>query len=493
MMKVAKNLLKYYSSDYIARNQTVFGDTGANVCTAIGTNTFHWYLLGNRNSKYLIRQIIASVFNITRLTRTIGLSAVDMGICQIFEKLNPNMRVLNSLASKQRFYERTMMTFRLNGGVYEEMRDFFANSLLALPPNAKTAAFVAITTNYPVRKSQYERSENNITIASIKNLFESQTGYEFFDVFRKISSSLSGSQTIIKRDAIFRDGTRVTITILPPHIERMRQLDLLPFKALQFILNAIPFMTVPQNLYNSFINRFTWNIPKEISARRKILESFGINNDESHDLLISNVNRLGLPITVPPPIMQYCGRNVMVTARQPQQLPEKQLTYSIAKSCSEFFSRMLFTHNLVIPNISPQNILASDGKIALERYAPITDFQASDLSNILIMLGGVKFNQTSLATQAAVNLNYNVSKITNAANSGNLGPAVDEVLRHHAQQMFALGEGVLGLSRFKNETGSNWVFEPFGKRLGLNGGWNLLSIKVQTNFFYSLFNRNREE
>ncbi|EAX86274.1 hypothetical protein TVAG_450060 [Trichomonas vaginalis G3] len=486
-MNFLKNQLfhfgRFYFIDTFTRKNKLLNDKAIDGLSAVSTGNLGWWIIGGKDSSYLIRQLFAGVFHISRFTTTLGYSATDIVFSKLANKLMPNSTIFNDAAATQRFYTRLMMTLRLNGGVYEEIHQFIAKSLLSLPPNAKIAALTAITTSYPVCKKSNHLTLNEYPVSTIKELFRKQTGYDFFNIFREISATLSASPSIIKRDGVLRNGIPVTITIIPPNVDRMRKIDLIPFRLLQIPLNILPFMKIQRDLYNSFINRFSWNISKEISARMKLIEKLGIDPESNFEEIVAQVERLNLPVTIPVPNTELSGDNILVTSRQPPAISQLPITKSIGYNLTEFFSSMFFRHSVVVPNIDKSNILFGNGKIALERYHPITDFDKDDLMNIILMTSAVSSKQQPLAERCATALCYNIHTIQRSAMEGNTGMAFKEVLKHHTPQMFAFAEGLTGISGIRNQTNSNWPVVPFASRLVGSG----ISAFIYQQFFKRYF------
>ena len=428
---------------------------------------FGKWILGSKDSNWIPRQIIESSLHFSRFIYSFGISATDLTISKIFNFVSPSNQHFSTFASSQRFYKRIMLAMRLNGGPYEEFASLIRTILLIYPPNHPVfGPFNTLTHEYPViakpepyKLNFYGKKEHPIVLA--KTLFKQQTGLELFDMIKDISHFPRVlNNSLIVLDAVTKNDVPISITILPPNQYRMNQLDLIPFRLMRLGLCFVPFIKPEKALIDAVIGRFSYDLNKEMEARVKILKSFGVDTEAETSTLFKQANSIKTTMKVPAPIQPFCGKYIMITDRMPPPF-EGQLTKKIATNVSVFFSDLLFKKEIVLPDVSLNNLLCSEKGMAFSRYGTATE-ASGNLINSLLKLGQAVSQQNASNTDFIDALRIKRSVAERSIETGKFDFSLTrEIMKHHSKPIIGIGEGVLNLMRFTSELNRYSVMSPF--------------------------------
>jgi hypothetical protein len=340
----------------------------------LANTTFACYLVSNPESEYRIRQIAASFLHFHRLCVTSVHSVLDLSVSRFARLLFRDVPAFASSASKDRAIKRLRLTLLRNGGVYSDACQIVDNFLGLSPTPLEPAAYPNCQT--PTRQ----------TIAAI---IESDLGLRVRDAFSALSTTPSAvSGCVFHYDARLRSGEPVTVSIVPPHLSRMREYDLFPFRVLASLL---AFSGPEGNLLDACVDRLSFSMRKEWQARKKLLENFGVRFDGQVRDCFKKSKSLNLGVFVPAPIPDLSADHVMVTD---QHFYEKPIaaTSKIVNAVGRF-ERQLSAHNgLVLPNVSLSNIRVLNGRVSLDRFASLAQTGKGDL-------GKLRAIETAMASQ----------------------------------------------------------------------------------------------
>lgn len=416
---------------------------------SLGTNTTGFWLLGKSDSEYLVRQVAASAYHFTRFTASLGFSAVDLTFSRFAYSLLPKVTYFSSESSFMRCYKRFMLSLVLNGGVYGEFADFIMNGIR----NGVNAAGIRVSSrsDQAMSRLMMKISSSNrrfsglrcdipeeYSLHRVKKLFRRQTGRDFNDVFSSANTSpREFSSSYIMHDAVLLSGERVTLTVVPPHIQRMRTLDLLPFKAINSILSLVPFMPPWKKGIDAMLNRLSYNLTNEVNCRVKLLEKLRVNVRQPPGQLFRDVRRVNFPLFIPPPVLDLCTPNIMVTDRIPPKI--KALDVRCSKAVTWGFINMLYDHGTIIPNIDKNNIRRERGSVTLDRFGHMVEFPSEDLHNFFnITYGMARGDEALFRTHSAkIGMRGNFDT-TSLATFG-------EVFKRMPKGILALTEGLINV------------------------------------------------
>ena len=211
------NIAQFLSTDYLIHHKEayrVMNDKMSDSLFALSIHKPFLWILKNNESKYLVRQVAASVYNFMRFSVSFGVSSTDLVCSKVFHAFLPQNQQFSDIASKQRFYKRMMLTLRLNGGPYKELHNIISGAMgLTLPPpflsqfpslkalqeankqypvvrrELKNNELHSIATLFSSGKQQTGETMNNeekITLQELENLFSKQVGVRMNSVFKSI-------------------------------------------------------------------------------------------------------------------------------------------------------------------------------------------------------------------------------------------------------------------------------------------------------------------
>ncbi|EAY18044.1 hypothetical protein TVAG_113880 [Trichomonas vaginalis G3] len=468
------DLLKYIGIDYILHHEEsrkILDDTTSDAFWAIGSNNTMLWLIQNQNSRWFVRQFASSIYHFGRLAINFGYSSTDMVISKIMHPILPKVPEFSSLASKQRFYKRMMLTLRLNGGVYAEFGQIIRNCVNALPETPYTSPYYKINQCYPVIKGKNtiqvfdefidNKPTSGYSLEELRNIFTRQTGYNLNEIVLKVEPEYKTCGPLIYHNAVLRTGQKVTITVLPPHIDRMRFLDLLPFKILRGFMMIVPFISREKSIYDTIMRRLDFNLIKEVNSRNLILNKLGIDTKSSDPAFIfPRARRAPISISVPAPLTNYCGRNVMITDRMPPPL-ESSIPSYVAVNIADFWANLLTKYNLSLPDISSRNVLAGYNGIALARYSSVTPVSKEDIHYLIKLHHSIVYQNRDAALKLAPKLGLSPNAVERSIQLNTIDPLVlKQLMKNHSQTLLSVGESFVNILNLKNETGRKSIMMP---------------------------------
>lgn len=314
---IFKSVLFTFGTDFVIHNTNCYNYANNALCDflyATATHNAALWLIEDPTSKFFLRQALTSVYHFNRLLSAVFLSSIDCGVSNVFDlfsfitRLSPTFFVDRS---NLRAFKRIMLVMRRNGGVYEDLFEMLSSFY-------KT---YSVDYNNVLNSRTFYTSDQNtdrraISFKEAKKIIERELSINFDETF-----SPNNDHLIKKEDNLtnlyknekkcremfntnyYKDVTTfdcklkkaskvaVTISVIPPNLQRMRSLDLFPLKVVSNLIGIIPFMGGNSQLLKATIKRLEWNMPKEVKARRTILESFGVNEFNS-DFLKSPQKKL---------------------------------------------------------------------------------------------------------------------------------------------------------------------------------------------------------
>lgn len=468
--------LKFIGIDYIVHHEEagkIFDDTAGEACLAMGSNQTLLWMIQNPNSKWFFRQFASSMFHFGRTVISFSYSSTDIALSKIAHAFLPYNSAFTSLAAKQRFYKRMMLTFRLNGGAYAEFGQIIRNCVNAFPDHSFTKPYYSINNKYPVIRNRTQPNAvlkefvdndplSDYSTQTLRELFKKQTGYNLYDIFSRVENDYKTCGPMIYHDAVLYSGDRVTITVIPKHVDRMRRLDLLPFKILRGIMTIIPCISTEKAIYDNVMRHLDFNLTKEVNARATILQKFDIDctKETEPGYIFQRTRRLPLSISIPAPIKQFCGRNIMVTDRMPEPL-SLRVSPMIAMKVVDFFADLLTKYNIAVPDISPQNILASRGNVALARYSTLTYVSSEDMHKIFNLFASVQGQDRAKAMKYAKQLGVSTKTVDKSVQLGVFDRKIcKQLLPRYSHTLLAVGEGYANAVNLRNITGRASVMMP---------------------------------
>ena len=535
------DIFRFLSIDYLIHHKDaykVINDKMSDSLFALSVNKPILWLIKDPESKYLVRQVAASMYNFMRFSVSFGVSSTDLVISKVINAFYPTNQQFSSLASKQRFYKRMMLTMRQNGGPYEELHHIISSTIGSSLPNSflqKVPTFRAlhsINKQYPIvkknskiqdpgffsllsnsfntaisqtnnqkRKSNQQQNTQNqrhnkqkenqthqeeptMRLDELQKLFYQQTGTRINAVFSKLTRKAYKQNEFYIFNGELRTGERVSISILPKHVERMWKLNKLPFAIFRNILRIVPFLSTEKAIFDSIYSRLSIDLKEEAKARVNILQEYDVDFSRNASLIFRQSQRISLPIRVPAPIPHLCTSNILVTERIPTPLKGKIPT-SVALNLSEAFADLLFKHEICVPRIYKRNILYGKEGIALSRYAPLT-FISGDMLHSTIQLQHCITNQRLKdALYHADILGLSKKSIEKSIKLNIIEPSVfREFTRRHSDEVLSLAEAGVNIYALKEATGRQSVLMP--EILGIAAKRASPRLN-QSNFPYSLF------
>ncbi|KAK8893695.1 hypothetical protein M9Y10_022122 [Tritrichomonas musculus] len=448
-------------TDFIMHNTTVFQSADNPIADAIWNfahQNFALYLVSDPSSHFRIRQAAASAVHFNRFATNLFISAADYSFMSIFDYLFFNKQKSWSRSSKERAFKRIMLTLRRNGGVYAELFELiesFASSdpayddLLKEPPFNKFNGDYEndLTLTYAVtRKEAFKIIRDELGINPRK---------QFID-FPIHPTSMRNEISLF--DCTLKNGERVTVSIFPPHLQRMRKYDLFPFRIIRNILNIIPSaysmesrQILPTSkssysslrhrklqmifnlsssqfrlkvdaikaLFDSTVDRLDNNLAKEAKSRMKILNGiigldFSLTNSMIARRYYRSINSGDLPIAVPPPLPNFCSDHIMVTLVEPHARVQKlsmKSNFDLAR-----FSTLLYKKTeSIVPRIGISNLRCKSSinnnlyenqkdLYSLGSYASLVRIESNKMKSICNLYSNILSNNRVRAYQIARSL-----------------------------------------------------------------------------------------
>lgn len=494
----------FLCSDYIIHHKNahkVIDERMSETLYWLTSSQFPLWIVKNENSGLFVRQFAASMCHFSRFVTTFAFSSTDKVLSSIIHSFVPYNQHFTSLASNQRFYKRMMLTLRVNGGPYEELYNVILSAtrssipIIAFPNNKAVPIFQKIANEYPVKKmlaynespllSLFRNNEEKMSISDLEKLFARQTGSDLHDAFKSVSKIPYKNNDFWVFDGVTKNGDAVSISVLPKKVERMWNLDKVPFFFTRQLLRIVPFISTEKALFDAVYSRLTIGLKEEVKARKTILEKFDVDLTADPTLVFSQSRRIPLPIRVPAPILSLCSKNILVTERLPRPL-KNGISPSIALSVADGFAELLFKHELCIPNISSRNVLYSKRiGVALSRYAPLTHVSNDFLHSSIKLIESIMCQNHNKALNYAKALGIAKRPVEKSLQLGLIDSNVfRDICRIYPREIVGVGEGFVNLFSFKREVGRNNVFMPTVIGIAAKRASPTLN---QSNFPYNLF------
>ncbi|OHS95413.1 hypothetical protein TRFO_10563 [Tritrichomonas foetus] len=424
-------------ADFIMHNTSLFGNMNNSVADCfwgITNGSFGSWLLSNPDSHYRIRQIFSSVYHLQRLTKTSFISAADYGLFTVLSAAAPSTFSLDN--SKIRAFKRLMLTLYRNGGVYRDVYDIIENMTHSNPTYNKILKTLPFddedsSLQYPI--SRDEASD------IIKNELGTRVLNQFFG-FPSRPTSIRNEISMF--DCFLKDGQKVTVSIMPPHLERMRKYDLVPFKLFRNLLNVSSQFKGACSLMDALFIRLDNSIDKEVSARMKILQAFGVDFSVNAKDIIRMSDRANLSLKVSPPLPHLCSTHVMVTPSE----PKKKVTESSAKltyNLSSFTSQIYKKASYIVPNLGLSNVRRSKNNISLASYASLIKVNKSKVEAAANLYSNMFIGDKDSAIQAARLLHVPRNKARRILNNDNqFFQMTKSLIPENADLVLAGGEAI---------------------------------------------------
>jgi hypothetical protein len=160
----------------------------------------------------------------------------------------------------------------------------------------------------------------------------------------------------------------------------MRDYDLFPFLLMSQLLSPFPFLQPEKRLLDASLNRLDVSMDREVGARVKILEAFGVNFEQSPHKVFQRSRNLNLGVFVPAPIKRWTSNHVMVTDAQYHREPAAS-HLRLTGALTGFARQLKNKHGFILPNLGLPNVrLAPDGKISLAQFASLTQADSADIT-----------------------------------------------------------------------------------------------------------------
>ena len=332
---------------------------------ATSSGYFGLWLVQNKDSELLLRQIASAGFHAARLGYTIGFSCLDVAVCSLMGRPRE--------ASIERSVRRLMYTLKRNGGVYADLGTLIATFGRA----SHLKAF---------HEMQMDEEPERDSELVVKQLFEQEVGRQFSDVFASVTLQPNEWGALISHSAVLQTGEEVAITVMKPNVARMRFLDMIPLRLVQGIVNLIPMIECEKALLNRFVRRLDFTIAGEIAMRERLLERFGVDLDGSPEDVIDAASRASMPVYVSPPLRGLCSKHVMVTGVIGKRI--KKMTHSHVRRMATAFSDLAFKHNIALGDWSKANVRVGSEGLTLLRFSTASEFEASSLTEVLRATSG---------------------------------------------------------------------------------------------------------
>lgn len=194
-------------------------------------------------------------------------------------------------------------------------------------------------------------------------------------------------------------GEKVTLTIIDPIAQQRKKFDLFPFRLLTCSLSL--FFGEKTNIFSHFLEQLDFSIPKEIQARIKILQSFGVNFNQPPSRIFRSSRDISFPFYVPAPLKQFSTSNVLVFwfIRITNQFSS---TDALSKSLQANFQ--LFRHiSSIIPSLSIASLRKTKLGFSLNQFSRLS---LIDRSQFIGCLSDSHFHSLDFSSLYYLNTHY---------------------------------------------------------------------------------------
>lgn len=408
-------------------------------CRTIGCNTFLLWLVSKKDSHLLIRQLAASAVNYSQLITSSAYTLCDHCLSSIIENLYPNSVVFSRNESAKRGLIRMITVLRRNGGVFNDISDMILNFLdtTRMFPELKALNEIKfIEKNDEIIKTDYN---------DLKHAFRKEFGRDIEEVIRDIDPKPVEEGGFSIFNGKLKNGMNVSITFMNPKDERMRKIDLLPFKLLGCIFDIIPGLKLEKQIYHSFIRRLDYSIPTEVKSRLTIMEKYGIDiNDDNPKTLFSKSRKIQLPIYLPAPIKSLCSEHIMISDIQPIKF--EKLVPRDTKALVNFTSKLLFEKNCIISDLSKNNLRMFNDKLSLNKFSSLTQIRNENMSAALSLAYSYFFKNETKGVKTCSILGLPEDLTKKMISDQKINPKlIREVLSKNSELLLPLCEATSGI------------------------------------------------
>ena len=438
------NLFSHSCVDFVIHDSKRYRNVNSTILDALwsgsmGSNLFLFWLVSKKDSHFLIRQLAASTVNFSQLVASFTYTLCDVCLSSIIDKINPNSEVFSKKALTKRGITRMINVLRRNGGVYSDISDMIIN-------------FLGTTRLFPefqiLNEMDFAESDEDYIKTSyddLKKTFRKEFGNEIEEVFKDIDIKPSEDGTFSIFNGKMKNGLDVSITFMNPIKERMRKLDMIPFKLFGCIFNLIPGLKLEKQIYNTFIKRLDYSIQMEVNSRLTILEKYGVNtSDDNPKALFRKSRKISLPIYLPAPIKSLCSEHIMTSDIQPCKF--QKVTSKDTKTLVNLTSKLLFGKNCIIGDLSQNNLRKFNNRLSLNKFSSLTEIDNESLSAGVSLAWSYYFKNKIKGVKSGSILGLPEDLTLNMIREQKVNPSlIREVIAKNHKLLLPLGEATSGL------------------------------------------------
>jgi hypothetical protein len=255
-------------------------------------------------------------------------------------------------------------------------------------------------------------------------------------------------------------GEKVTVTVMEPHIERMRRFDLIPLKIIQSILKIVPGIECERKVVDQIVNRLTYNLGKELNAKLTILGSVGFDLSQPPEQLRRDSRFIPLSLYVPPPIVDLCSEHVLVSC--PAGTKIKKLKPRHARALISGCTDLIFQHSLIISDITRRNVRRVGDRVSLNRFGSLVKFDPVQLTAALRLGIGIAAGSRWLSEGPAQVLGLDTRRVNQMVNRQAFDlNTIRRVVGQNAEFLLGFGEAACGMwSATRESAGSPLMMAP---------------------------------
>lgn len=391
-----------FGTDFVILNNYFKGNDFLNdFIWNLSNKKFVGYIISNPDSRFRIRQFASSCYHFSRLLSVLEMSALDYGFSNVIYPII-SREMFSSKRSKERAFKRVMMVLKRNGCVYNDIFEFLSN-------------FANIDYKYRNIINDISTISNNEKVYVSKEetvkLIHSELGLSVNNL-NDFPDEISGPFTMF--DTFLPGIGEVTISVMSKRTERMRRYDLIPFKLMRFLMSPISSLNPEKAFIDTMLERLDVNITKEVNARKKILEKFGVDFSQSPAIIFRNARKLSKNVYIPAPILQYTSKHVMITDRQIHY--KAHLSNSSTFKNITMFTKDLVNNDLLFPNIGLSNLRRNNKSISFSQFSSLTELQENHpIQNIGKLAAGILLKNEEQISEAAAHFGIDGNDAVNQA------------------------------------------------------------------------------
>ncbi|KAH0786137.1 hypothetical protein GPJ56_009814 [Histomonas meleagridis] len=347
-------------------------------------------------------------------------------------------------------------TFRKNGGVYSDISEIMRNFLNVTKISPGCFKINDVWNKFPcVDEPQYIRSEvkSQKYINELRRTFKKEFGDTLTEYVEEIKHQpIEIGSFIVFNGKLRESGQNISITYMSPNTERMRKLDLIPFKLFGRFINIIPGLSLEKKLYNSFIRRINYSITSEIESRLFILKKFGVDiNELNPKILFKNARKIPIPIYIAAPLKSLCTTHVMISDVQPQKI--EKLRPKDTRSLSNFVADLLFEKGCIVGDLSRGNLRSFNNKLSLHKFSSLTQIDNDNMSAGFSLLYSCATRHENKAIKAGQVLGISDFLVSKMVKTKTVQyKVVRQALERNADLVLPLSEAVCGIVNSKIES-----------------------------------------